>query len=399
MKKQLIAAAVAGAFVLPALAQNVEIYGVLDAGVVTADLPTDTNAATTFGGGKGTVNGTAASGVTGGANATVTLPPGAIAAGTANNKGTVFGHSVLNSSRWGIRGSEDLGGGLRAVFNFEGDVELNNGTTHSSGVFRRAAWVGVSSKDLGELSLGLRLNPLIATNGALMPVAGNIVSTLTGAALGYNDFFTRNALTYTTPNMGGLVVQLQTGFSQDTESSDDGSVRAGSAAYSNGPVQIRAAMQQRQGMTDTPASGANGTFWDSKAWIAGIRFQATPQLSLAAAYHTNVIKTMAGATTQDLSATQMGVGYQMSPTLLLGAVRTTGEGATMTNMQVRYTLSKRTFAYLTHNMVDNSATMAFAPVGFSSSTTVQAVDGCIGGGCGIVSAKQTATAVGLSHNF
>jgi len=306
----------------------------------------------------------------------------------------------LNSSRWGIRGSEDLGGGLRAVFSFEGDVELQNGTTHSSGVFRRAANVGVASKDFGEVTFGLRLNPLIATNGALMPVAGNIVSTLTGGALGYNDFFTRNAITYTSPTMAGLQVQLQTGFSQDTESSKDGSMRAGSAVYSNGPVTIRAAMQQRQGTTDTAiASGANGTAFDSKAWVAGVRFQATPQLSVAAAYHTNVIKTMAGATNYDLSATQIGVGYQMSPTVLLGAVRTTGEESTMTNLQLRYTLSKRTFAYVTHNMVDNSAKIAFAPVGFSSSTTVQHVDGCVGGACGILGAKQSATAIGLSHNF
>jgi len=381
MKKHLIAAAVAAAIAAPAMAQNVEIYGVLDAGVVSADLPIDSAA-------------------NGGAKGTTTLPPGAIAAGTANNKGTVFGHSTLNSSRWGIRGSEDLGGGLRAVFNFEGDVELQNGTTHSSGVFRRAANVGVASKDFGEVTFGLRLNPLIATNGALMPVAGNVVSTLTGAALGYNDFFTRNAITYTSPTMAGLVVQLQSGFSQDTESSKDGSMRAGSAAYTNGPVTIRAAMQQRQGTTDTAiASGANGTAFDSKAWVAGVRFQATPQLSVAAAYHTNVIKTMAGATNYDLSATQIGVGYQMSPTVLLGAVRTTGEDSTMTNLQLRYTLSKRTFAYVSHNMVDNSAKMAFAPAGFSSSSTVQHVDGCVGGAFGILSTKQSATAFGLSHNF
>jgi len=385
MKKQLIAAAVAGAFVLPAMAQNVEIYGVLDAGIVSVDLPVDTAA---NGGAKG--------------NALGTLPPGAIAAGTANNKGTVFGHSALNSSRWGIRGSEDLGGGLRTVFSFEGDVELHHGTLHSSGIFRRAAWVGIASGRLGEVSLGLRLNPLIATNGALMPVAGNIVSTLTGAAVGYNDFFTKNAITYTSPNMGGLVVQLQQGFSQDTGSSSDGSMRAGSAAYSNGPLTVRAAMQQREGTTSTTAAGANaGTTAtvDSKAWIAGAQFKVTPQLTIGAAYHTNVIKTLAGATLYDLGATQIGVGYQLSPTMLLGAVRTTGEQSTMTNMQLRYTLSKRTFAYVTHNMVDNSSTMAFAPVGFSSSTTTAAVDGCQGGACGILSAKQSATAIGLSHNF
>lgn len=47
-----------------------------------------------------------------------------------------------NTSRWGIRGSEDLGGGLKAVFNLEGAILMDNGGTDGP-LFKRQAYVGL----------------------------------------------------------------------------------------------------------------------------------------------------------------------------------------------------------------------------------------------------------------
>ncbi|RBL82109.1 hypothetical protein DDE05_39980 [Streptomyces cavourensis] len=52
---------------------------------------------------------------------------------------------VQSGSRWGLRGSEDLGGGLRANFQLESGILANNGRSAQGGrLFGRAAWVGVS---------------------------------------------------------------------------------------------------------------------------------------------------------------------------------------------------------------------------------------------------------------
>src|ERR1700761_8843112 len=75
-----------------------------------------------------------------------------------NNKNVVGGRNVggrlwnLDSlagpsgSRWGIKGAEDLGGGLKAVFTLESGVNLNNGNLGQGGTFfGRQAYVGLSS--------------------------------------------------------------------------------------------------------------------------------------------------------------------------------------------------------------------------------------------------------------
>ena len=47
-------------------------------------------------------------------------------------------------SRWGLRGAEDLGGGIKAIFTLENGFNLNNGQFSSSNrIFNRQAFVGL----------------------------------------------------------------------------------------------------------------------------------------------------------------------------------------------------------------------------------------------------------------
>ncbi|MFP3615972.1 porin, partial [Paraburkholderia sp. SIMBA_050] len=63
-------------------------------------------------------------------------------------------------SRWGLKGAEDLGGGLKAVFNLESGVNLQNGAFADSGrLFNRAAYVGLQSP-YGTVTLGRQKTPL-----------------------------------------------------------------------------------------------------------------------------------------------------------------------------------------------------------------------------------------------
>jgi GBP family porin len=63
--------------------------------------------------------------------------------------------SVKNGSRWGIRGKEDLGGGLYAKFQLESGFNLSNGQSTQGGrLFGRNATVGLGSDNWGQFNLG-----------------------------------------------------------------------------------------------------------------------------------------------------------------------------------------------------------------------------------------------------
>lgn len=65
----------------------------------------------------------------------------------------------LAISRFGVRGLEDLGGGLKAKFNLEAGVKVDTGASDSSAFWGRSAWVGIEG-GFGELRLGRVINQI-----------------------------------------------------------------------------------------------------------------------------------------------------------------------------------------------------------------------------------------------
>ncbi|MCA3825662.1 MAG: porin, partial [Burkholderia sp.] len=82
---------------------------------------------------------------------------------------------TVNGSRFGLRGTEDLGGGLKALFVLENGFNVNNGGLGQDGkLFGRHAYVGLSQPGYGTLTLGRQYDtmvdfvaPLSATSGDL----------------------------------------------------------------------------------------------------------------------------------------------------------------------------------------------------------------------------------------
>lgn len=64
----------------------------------------------------------------------------------------------LSASRWGLRGSEDLGGGNKAIFTLESWLSTDTGATYTSSRFFEQSWVGIESKSFGRLTLGRQYN-------------------------------------------------------------------------------------------------------------------------------------------------------------------------------------------------------------------------------------------------
>lgn len=414
MKKTLVALAALAA--TGAYAQSsVTIYGALDASIVNA---TKINGAYT--------------------NNAAT----AIAAGTQNV--TAFTSGAIVSPVWGIRGSEDLGKGMSAIFNVEGDIAMNNGTTNGSGMWRRKAIVGLSDKGMGTIKFGLELNPIIELNGGLMPVSGNSVSTVTSSGFGYADFFTKNAITYVSPALfGGLVATFQKGLSNTIDEATAGSMTAWGLKYSAGPLTLTAAGQSRTGIvgantitasntlggggtavtTNQQASAAHTNYADKKANILGASY-ALGQWTLGAARINSTISKTGisglanianGAVLNagDYSGTQLGFGYQMNQQTLLGASHTrASSGATLMNTQARYDFSKRTTGYVMYGLADNSSAsqgnVIFAPFAPDTNTTSAAISAASNAAnsatnnlalTAVAGVKQSAIMVGMFHRF
>jgi len=77
-----------------------------------------------------------------------------------------------SGSRWGIRGTEDLGGGLRALFVLENGFNVDTGTLQQGGrLFGRQAFVAVQKDGIGQLSLGRQYASMFEALANFAPAA------------------------------------------------------------------------------------------------------------------------------------------------------------------------------------------------------------------------------------
>ncbi|QQX86596.1 porin [Cupriavidus necator] len=78
----------------------------------------------------------------------------------------------VSGSRWGLRGSEDLGNGLKALFVLESGFNLDAGTMQQSGrLFGRQAYVGVQQAGIGQISLGRQYTSMFEALANFSPTA------------------------------------------------------------------------------------------------------------------------------------------------------------------------------------------------------------------------------------
>src|SRR5471032_1886319 len=71
-----------------------------------------------------------------------------------------FNDCGVSGSHFGLRGVEDLGGGMRAIFQLESGISIANGALSNSNgnLFGRQAWVGIDSQ-YGTVKAGLQFSP------------------------------------------------------------------------------------------------------------------------------------------------------------------------------------------------------------------------------------------------
>lgn len=236
--------------------------------------------------------------------------------------------STLNNgtSRWGVRGVEDLGGGLKAAFNFEAQVSLNNGAG-ASNMFSRQANMSLEGP-WGRVKAGRSLTQSYYGTSA-WELTGSANYSVVSSQFSYGGLGSRHnaELSYTTPQWQGLSASVGHVFA-----ADNGGVgkKDLNVIYRSGPLSAALVYNKLEN------KGRN--------------------LALGAAYRFGSIKL--AASLQDATGAQLGRGFTVGASAPLGPLTVTLDAARDTKnkdtdvlLEAKYALSKRTLLYgvLLHN--------------------------------------------------
>lgn len=118
-----------------------------------------------------------------------------------------------DTSRWGIRGSENLGGGLHAFFKMESGFNVDTGAqSNAAQYFNRESLVGLRDERLGTLTLGSQFTPNIAMSLRVDPfqrsgMGASLTLFQRGGAAGIHGYpaMHNNAVMYVSPSLNGFV--------------------------------------------------------------------------------------------------------------------------------------------------------------------------------------------------
>ncbi|WP_250519182.1 porin [Caballeronia sp. ATUFL_M1_KS5A] len=127
----------------------------------------------------------------------------------------------LSGTRWGMRVTENFGGGWRALGVLENGFNSANGAALQNGrMFGRQAYIGVSGVSYGTLLFGRQYTPLALYGGFLTAAlrwgTSLMVHPLDLDLLGGTTRF-NNAVDYESPNYGGVTYKLQYAFSNQAQ--------------------------------------------------------------------------------------------------------------------------------------------------------------------------------------
>lgn len=343
MKKSLLALSVVAAFSTPVMAQtSVTIYGVADAGFSYSDSDAPTNAKT------------------------LGLDSG-----------------LQSGSRLGFRGTEDLGGGLKAIFTLENGFSIDSGTLGQGGrLFGRQSFVGLTG-GFGAIKLGRQYNPIRPALESIDPfgfgLAGNIANVFDA-----HGERADNTINYSTPTWGGFSGQVAYSLGEIAGNTSAGRQWGMSAGYANGPIRAVLAHHDRNLLTGTPAVTVNG---DSKSTMLGGVYDFRV-VKAHAAFAVNKGETAAGVTNIDSRDLMVGVTVPFGASAIMASymhkdneLRGSADSKVIA-LGYTYNLSKRTNLYTSYAHVKNDS---LATVGL--------------GGAAVAGRDPSTFNVGIRHRF
>lgn len=289
-----------------------------------------------------------------------------VPAANGSTRNSVLNSGGLATSRIGFKGTEDLGGGLKANFTIE--TAISPDAPQATRLGSRIAKVGLSG-GFGEINLGPDWTPYDNTRFAANDTfTANIASSFS-TWLSYEDN-PNNMVAYTTPSFGGLTGSVAYAFGEDKTAapgSKASSITSLSLNYAAGPVVAGIAHQQQK------QNGANGTFSAIPGFLTDPLVVAaftlgngkTSYTLINGSYDLGALKVVAGFNT--VKHVETGVAgstkaneYNIGLEAPLGANLTIGGGYAQSKIKdngtavakttgysvvAKYALSKRTLAY------------------------------------------------------
>jgi general bacterial porin, GBP family len=384
MKNTLIIAGVLSAFAVSAHAQSsVTLYGTLDAGIVYAN-----NA-----GGHAAWN---------------------------------QGSGALSDTYFGLKGSEDLGGGLHAIFTLENGFNLNNGkNVENNTIFNRQAFVGLQSDRFGTLTLGRQYDSMVDYLAPLAETGSNYGNNLAAHPFDNDNldhsFSIKNAVKYQSVNYAGFKFGGLYGFSNDAGQFANNRAWSAGASYNNGPFNVAAAYLQMNNSRTGNSNGANSAGADNnfnlsaqtqRTFGVGTNYTYGPATVGFVWTHTQYQNLIAGGqggntfsiptgTNLHLDNFELNGSYALTPALALNAAYTftdgkvTGSNGTgdpkwhTVSLQADYSLSKRTDVYVEGVYQHASGSLGDAGANVAMINTLSPS----------TTPNQVAATVGLRHRF
>ncbi|MEX3922451.1 porin [Paraburkholderia sp. BR10936] len=185
---------------------------------------------------------------------------------TSGHANWQLGGGNLVPSRWGLTGSEDIGGGTSVNFTLENSFFSQNGALLQGGtLFNRNAWVGVANSHYGTLTLGRQYDPFSDDLGAY--VSSNNWATLYGSHFGDVDnlneaFNFNNSIKYVSPSFGGLTIGGQFSFGGVAGNFSQNRGWSVAANYANGPLSLSAGYLELRNPLQAALGGESGYIGD-----------------------------------------------------------------------------------------------------------------------------------------
>jgi predicted porin len=347
--------------------------------------------------------------------------------GNEKQVGTSSGN--LSGNRWGLKGQEDLGGGLKAIFQLESGFDINTGKLGQGGrEFGRQAYVGLTSDKAGTVTLGRQYDPLV---DMVQGITGDnnwasIVGTPGDVDNYDNSSRLNNAVKYVSPIYAGLQFEGAYGFSNGAGTTGQGQTWSGAVAYNNGPLALAAGYYY----TSNPSAGRSATAWNSPSSDSifdspingGYASAHSIAIARAAAQYAIGPVTLGGSysnakyrpdgfsaftSTQTYNIGSVFANYQLTPALLIGTGYTyekaSGDAAAkyhQVGIGADYSLSKRTDFYALGAYQHASGTQTTYVTNGGVTTRVdQAAQASIGSFGYAGTSTQELVIVGIRHKF
>ncbi|MEW6762235.1 MAG: porin [Pseudomonadota bacterium] len=288
---------------------------------------------------------------------------------------TVINSGNQSSSRIGFRGTEDLGNGLKALFNIEAGVSLDTGAADSS-LFGRRAVVGLQG-DFGTLTVGREYSPIAAVAAA----SDTLGQGMFGSNLSAFTRLTRrlaNSVNYKSNSLSGFTVNAA--YSTGEKAVDpSGDLMGASVEYKNGGLYLGAGYHQIERL----ATG------DDKEWGAGAGYNFG-----AFEVKGNYLVADQTGPNNEYKNANIGVAYTTGPNKFFvnfqqQKIETGAKGNTV-SLAYTYNLSKRTNIYTTYAQLRNNGRAVFGIN--SSSTNVTPAATALG-------ADPSVFSLGVRHSF